>query len=191
MFGLTLAEWASIGTITTAGVAVLAALFAGWQGWEIRRTRREQARPFVVVDVQPSAAAGNLLNLIVENVGTTVAYDVELKFTPPLKTTRDTYDIGDSVLVREGIPMLPPRRHIQALFDVSHERFSSDLPMRYDVVVEMKDSRGRKQDPQRYVIDLGHMYGLARWRNSVRITPRRPCVRSRRPSRSGPARTAG
>jgi hypothetical protein len=44
-------DWTAAGTVAYAAVAVLAALFAGWQVWLLRRTRQEQARPFVVVDV--------------------------------------------------------------------------------------------------------------------------------------------
>lgn len=155
-------EWIAVGTVVTAAVAVLAAAFAGWQVWEIRRTREEQARPFVVVDVQPSATWGNFLNLIVENVGTTVAHDVTFQFDPPLQSSQDKYNLRDTVLLRDGIPMLPPGRRIHALFDLSHERVKTDLPMRYDVVVNLSDSRGHKQKPQQYVIDLSHLYGLMR-----------------------------
>jgi hypothetical protein len=159
---LTPTEWIALGTVVTAVVAVLAAVFAGWQVWEIRRTREEQARPFVVVDVQSSAASGNLLNLVIENVGTTVAHDVIFEFMPPLRSSQDKYDPSTWVLLREGIPTLPPGRRIEALFDVSHERIKTDLTMRYDVAVQLKNSRGRGQKPQHYVLDLSHRYGLMR-----------------------------
>lgn len=159
---MTPAEWMALGTVATATVALFAAIFAGWQVWEIRRTREEQARPFVVVDVQPSATWGNFLNLVVENVGTTVAHDVTLEFDPPLRSSQDQYALAESVLLQDGIPTLPPGRRIQALFDLSHERVKTDLPMRYDVTVNLSDARGRSQRPQRYVIDLSHLYGLMR-----------------------------
>lgn len=159
---MTPAEWTALGTVATAVVAVLAACFAGWQVWEIRRTREEQARPFVVVDVQSSAAGAYLLNLIIENVGTTVAHDVTFHFEPTLHSSQDKYDLSDSVLLREGIPTLPPGRRLYALFDVAHERMKTDLPMRYDVTVNLRDSRRRKQKPQHYTIDLTHRYGLMR-----------------------------
>lgn len=159
---MTPAEWTALGTVATAAVAVLAAVFAGWQVWEIRRTREDQARPFVVVDVEPSAAGGHLLNLVIENVGTTVAHDVTFEFKPALRSSRKEYNVAESVLLREGIPTLPPGRRIEALFDVSHERIKTDLPMRYDVTVHLDDSRGRRQKTQQYVIDLSHRYGLLR-----------------------------
>ena len=155
-------EWTALGTMITAVVAVAAAVFAYSQVRELRLTRREQTRPFVVVDVQPSRVWANALNLVIENVGATVARNVTFEFQPPLKSTQDGsgYDIGDSVLVREGIPMLPPGRRIETLLDISHERLRSDLPLRYDVRVQLHDFRGKPQKPQSYVLDLGYLYGL-------------------------------
>lgn len=154
--------WIALGTMTTAIVAVAAAVFAFQQVREMRRTREEQARPFVVVDVQPSRASTHFLNLVIENVGSTVAHNVWFSFDPPLESSDKDISIGDSILVQEGILMLPPGRRIEALFDVSHQRIKSDLPLRYDVEVELQDSRGRRQRPQRYVIDLGYLVGLTR-----------------------------
>jgi hypothetical protein len=155
-------EWTALGTMITAVVAVAAAAFAYRQVRELRLTRKEQTRPFVVVDVQPSRVWANALNLVVENVGATVARNVTFEFQPALKSTQDGsgYDIGESALVQEGIPMLPPGRRIETLLDISQERLSSDLPLRYDVTVQLYDFQGKPQEPQSYVLDLGYLYGL-------------------------------
>lgn len=58
---LTAEEWTALGTVVTAVVAVLAAGFAALQVWELRRTREDQTRPFVIVDIQPGPAWANLL----------------------------------------------------------------------------------------------------------------------------------
>lgn len=130
--------------------------------WEVRRTREEQARPLVVVDIQPSAVSGNILNLVIENLGTTMANDVTIHCTPLLESSQPGYNLADMALLREGIAGLPPRRRIEVFFDVSHERHKTDLPMRYDAEVRFKDARGRKQEPLRYVLDLAHLYGPGR-----------------------------
>ena len=130
---------------------------------EAKRTREDQARPFVVVDVQPNEdVSWSILNLVIQNVGTTLARDVKIVFTPPLKTSQQGYDLAGSTLLREGIPTLPPRRRIAVLFDVSFQRVKTQLPMRYDAEVTFKDARGRQQETLRYIIDLGYLYGLQR-----------------------------
>src|SRR5688500_7639878 len=108
---LTADQWTALGTVVTAVVAVLAAGFAALQVRELRRTRADPTRPFVVVDIQPGAAWSNLLDLVIENIGTTAARDVHIEFDPPLKQSRDDeYPIGESALIKEGIRMLPPGR---------------------------------------------------------------------------------
>ncbi len=152
-------DWSALAAVTTAAVAVVAAVVAYFQVREARRTREEQARPFVVVDIQPSAVGGNILNLVIENVGRTLARDVKIRFSPALKTARPDYDLNNTALIREGIPTLPPARRIEVLFDVSHERLENDLPKRYEATVSFKDARGRPQEALSYVIDVSYLYG--------------------------------
>lgn len=158
--GLSPEHWTAVGTLGTATVALLAAVFAGWQVWEIRKARQEESRPFVIVDIQSSAAWNNLFNLVIENAGPTVARDVRMSFTPPLQSSNEHVDLESTVLLAEGIPMLPPGRQVRAFFDAAHDRKGKGLPMRYDVEVALRDYRGRPQEVQRYVIDLEHLYGL-------------------------------
>ncbi|HEX9994988.1 MAG TPA: hypothetical protein VGB14_18830 [Acidimicrobiales bacterium] len=155
-------DWAAAGTVAYAAIALVAAIFVYFQVREARRAREEQARPFVVVDIQPSTVWWNVLNLVVENVGTTVAHDVRIHFTPAPASSRAGYDLAHSSLLSDGIPTLPPRRRIEALFDVASERKDSGLPNRYDVEVRFRDYRRREQEPLRFVIDFSYLYGLQR-----------------------------
>ena len=158
-FGWSPAQWTAFGTVMYAAVAAIAAVFAGWQILELRRSREEQARPFVVVDIRSSPVWANILNLVVENVGTTLARDVRFEFTPGLATSMKDNDLANSALVREGVRFLPPRHRISVLFDLSHDRRNSGRHMRYQVTVRYRNFRGREQEPLSYVVDLEHLYG--------------------------------
>lgn len=125
-------EWTAVGTVVTAGIAAAAAIVAYFQLRQARQLREDQARPFVVVDIVPSEVDLHVLDLVIENVGNTVAQDVRLSFDPPLASSLADYDLAGSVLIREGIPTMPPRRRIEFLFDISHQRLNTDLPKRYD-----------------------------------------------------------
>lgn len=114
----------------------------------------------MIVDIQASAAWNNLFNLVIENAGPTLARDVRVSFTPPLQSSNEHVDLESTVLLAEGIPMLPPGRQVKAFFDAAHDRKGKGLPMRYNVKVALKDYRNRPQEAQRYVIDLEHLYGL-------------------------------
>ena len=160
LWGISAQEWSAIGTMATAIIALAAAGFAAAQVLEARRAREDRTRPFVVVDIVPSKTSPLLLLLVVENIGQTLARDVKLKFDPPLRTTFEQRAIEDSSLVTEGILSMPPGRRIEGLFDQGPARSESDLPMRYDVTVELRDARGREQEALQYVLDLGPIFGL-------------------------------
>lgn len=144
----TAADWSALFGGVTALVAVIAMGFAARQVGEARRTREEQAQPFVVVDLEPSPVWSKIINLVVENVGATLAREVRLSFEPRLSSTHVTgeWALNDTVLLKEGVAAMPPGRRIVALFDLAHERYKSDLPMTYKVRVEFKDARGRPQE---------------------------------------------
>jgi uncharacterized membrane-anchored protein YhcB (DUF1043 family) len=184
----------AIATILALAVAVVAARFAARQVREARaqveearktreahaeqarleseeqaqreqRLREEQARPFVVVDFEPSPVWGNIINLEVENVGKTLAKNVHFSFSPPLKSSlgsRNGHDFEHSALLTGGIPAMPPGKRFVALFDLSHERLEAGLPMSYTVRVDLQDFQGRQQEPLEYVLDLNFRYGMER-----------------------------
>lgn len=130
-----------------------------------QRLREEQARPFVVVDFEPSPVWGNIIDIVFENVGKTLARNVRFTFDPPLESSqraRDGYDFAKSALLTSGIPAMPPGKRVTALFDLSHERVNTDLPMAYRVRVDLQDSQERDQEPLEYVLDLNFRYGLRR-----------------------------
>lgn len=155
---------AAIAQSATALVAFAAAGFAWRQVNEARKTREAQAQPFVVVDVQPGRVWMNWLTLTVENIGATLATNVKIKFNPDLVTSIKDSPVADSVLLKEGIPVLPPGRRIETLFDMSHDRMEQNLEMRYEVVVSFRDYRKRKQEDLRYVIDLSYLYDIEVYR---------------------------
>lgn len=166
--GLTADAWTAIGTVATAAVALVAALFAGWQVLVMRGTRREQTRPYVVVDFREHPVSRTIIALVIENIGATPAYDVRLDFSPELESTDDErddgtrgiYSVAESPLIRDGIPTMPPRRKIVVSFDSAPKRKRAGLPLRYDVTVTLKDSRGNKHTEQ-YIADMAHMFSLS------------------------------
>lgn len=149
--------------VSSAGtllIAVLAAWFAWRQVGEARRLREAGGQPFVVVDIRPGKAWANLLTLVIENTGTTLARDVKITFDPPMTTTLHDSKLPGGVLIQEGIEALPPGRRIETLFDLSHDRHEQNLPMRYAVTVSFSDFRGKRIEQLRYVIDLAYLYDL-------------------------------
>lgn len=103
------AQWSAAGNVATAIIALLAVIYAALQVREAKRAREAQTQPFVVVSLQPSPVANFIIELVVENIGSTLARDVSFRFDPPLKSSLDDSRLEDSYLIQHGIPTMPPK----------------------------------------------------------------------------------
>ena len=191
---MTAEVWSAIGSIAQAAttiaaliVAIFAARYAKRQVDEAKRSREaqaeqarqlsieqaeharrlsdEQARPFVTVDFEPSETWVNIIELVIRNVGKTLAKNVQLAFSPPLQSTfysKEGKSLSDSFLISKGILAMPPGKHVQTIFDISHDRAGTDLPMQYTVRVDYENYRGEPQETLEYILDLEHQYDLER-----------------------------
>lgn len=128
--------------------------------------RREQAEPYVVVDIRPSDHVSHVFELVIENVGPTVARNVRIRFDPPLERVGEASrphwtPIRESLLLTQGIPLMPPGRRMEWFIDTTHERFDSDLPMQYTATVDAEGPFG-PVETLTYKIDLAVYGGLNR-----------------------------
>jgi hypothetical protein len=125
------------------------------------KVRREQTEPYVVIDIQPSTFAGGFLNLVIENIGTTVARNVRFSVEPPMRSTLELQGdppLADARIFTHGVPMLPPRRRIEILFDFSPDRYEKGFETLYQVTINAEGPYG-PIEPLRYEIDLRILYG--------------------------------
>jgi hypothetical protein len=121
------------------------------------QVRREQAEPFVIADIRPRIPGSSLLIFVIENIGPTLARDVQLFVDPPLQTTLGAEK--EAILnqaVNRKISALPPGRRLPFVMDIGHGLFSSNLPLLYTVKVEATGPFG-VMEPFTYVIDLAAM----------------------------------
>jgi hypothetical protein len=150
--------WTAAAAWVTVAVYVGVLLFAWRQVREARRLREDQARPWVVVYFDVDW----LTEIVVENIGKTVARDVHISFEPPLKSTLDPpWAWEDSTLLRDGIKTMAPSQKIRFTFDAVNDRFDcEELPLAYTASVSyqgMTHKRRRYTEP--YVLDLGPYRG--------------------------------
>lgn len=118
------------------------------------QAQREQAEPYVIADIRPRVPGSSLLVFVIENIGPTLARDVQLSVDPPLRTTlgAEREAILNQAVTRK-IAALPPGRRLPFVMDVGHKVFSSSLPLLYTVKVEATGPFGIMA-PLTYVIDL-------------------------------------
>jgi hypothetical protein len=154
--------WTDIGTFAVLAAQLGALGIAAWiarsQVAEARRLRRDQARPFVVVDLH-LVERSQAIHIVISNLGKTTAENVRLAFEPALASSLDNEPrmVAPSQLkvFREGIPSLPPGRRIEIMFDIFHQRSEQNLPDVYRVTASYYSPSLREHLTDPSVLDLG------------------------------------
>ena len=131
-------------------LAVLAARFAWSQFREARRTRDEQAQPYVAIYMEPTEAAQNAVDLIIKNFGATAAREIEITIEPPLNSSINGE--VDKVKVPNLIRTLVPGQQWSTFWDTTFRRKDRGLPKHHIATIRFKDSRNRTLGP--YIFDL-------------------------------------
>ena len=131
-------------------VLILAARYARNQVEEARRLREAgqqlqeaEARPYVMVDFELGDRPP-FINLVVANLGKTMARNVRIEVDPSFESSLDAkvpVPVGKLKLFTEGIPSLAPGKRIVVLFEVLHQR-PKELPTAYLVTLRYDGERG-------------------------------------------------
>ncbi|WP_327125453.1 hypothetical protein [Streptomyces sp. NBC_01727] len=163
-----IAALAVIISLAALAYARLQAVYSRQQLKLAERIRREASEPYVVADIQPRAGGSGLLVFTVENIGPTVARDVELSVTPPLKGgERTDWDEKIAQVVGRKIPHLPPHRRLEWFFTFGPRFMANpDLPRLYTVTVKSHGPAG-PVEPLTYIIDLDVIQAMALDRDTV------------------------
>lgn len=123
-------------------VLIGAAVFGWFQLREAQRLREAQARPFVVLDVENARRPG-LFDLVVKNMGRTIARNVRFAFVPRLESSMGHVDIDRLKMFRDGIVTLAPGKEIRTLFDSGPKRYEAKLPDVYAVTIAYEGEHGK------------------------------------------------
>jgi hypothetical protein len=150
---------------TSAGFTFLLLLVglvvAVWHASEARKLRGDQARPFVVIEFD--FVGGTIIELLIKNIGRTLARGVTFKFKPGITSTLDDNPSmvkrAELNVFRRGVPSLAPGREIRVLFDQFPPRLERGFPMMYEVEVSYRRPRGRKTLTDKTVLDLDAYIG--------------------------------
>jgi hypothetical protein len=151
--------WAAAAAWGTFFVYLALLLFAARQLGEARRLREQEARPYVVVQFEPDF----VIHFAIENMGRTVARNIQIAFNERPVTTKNYdpwNDHSESAVLRDGIPFLAPGGKMRFIFDSFPSRIEAGLPLVYHAIVsyESFDGRHRYSDP--YTLDLSLYLGV-------------------------------
>jgi hypothetical protein len=120
-----------------------------------RELRKDEARPYVVVDFERERAP--FVNLVIANLGRTMARNVRIEVDPPFDSSvyrEGPVPLAGFKLFAEGIPELAPGKRIVLLFDQMIDREKLDLPDSYRVRLSYDWDGGDPLPPDELRLDL-------------------------------------
>jgi hypothetical protein len=122
--GLNLDQWVGVAVLTQTALAGAGADFVRRQLKQARDAQAELTRPYVIVDLQHKAG---VLDVVVENIGQSPAFDLRVTFQPelavPASATDDDRHQVDGFVTRlagDGISFMPPRQVHRFRYALAH-----------------------------------------------------------------------
>ncbi len=123
---------------------------------EMREARNAQTAPYVVVYIQ--IYGHTIVNLVMENLGESVAEDVSLTFTPSLKADQ-VFGKKLPAFITDVTPNLAPRQRMSRwlfqLADVVNKR----VPAKYDVLVSYRGGIFNRSYNHLFKLDIESFLG--------------------------------
>jgi hypothetical protein len=122
--GLPSTAWdgiAAIATVAAFGVAVAGVVLVLRQVRQARDLAEEQARPYLVVVIEESAADWTFTDFVVRNIGQTAARDLRITIDPPYVRVNEFEGnhFMDAAFFSKRTSVLPPDGEIRTYFDSS------------------------------------------------------------------------
>jgi hypothetical protein len=106
-----------------------------------RESHHRATQPEVVVTVQESRNAYGFLDMVIENLGPSPAYDLRFEVSSPvqIRQKRELREIG---LFQDGMAILAPRQNVRFFLASTYERFDELMDTRFDVVAKWRSLDG-------------------------------------------------
>ncbi len=131
---------------------------------EMQVTRDQETAPYVVAyfDVPNETRS---LNLVIKNIGKSMATDVNVVFDPALELRSPYQELFARVLPPDGIPSIPPDYEIRTSIDFFEKYKKSGFPMQFTIHVTYQGGIRKEKRTASYKSDLnlyrGIMYTVA------------------------------
>ena len=141
-------DWSVASTIVTAGATIVLAIITAVLARETKRLSDATSQPNVVVTLEPSQWSIIHTNLVLQNTGTGAAYDIEMKFDPPLMLEQR----GEATeMPVRSLSVLKPNASFLVFLD-GFEKLNEQI-----VSVEvtwLRTPGGKKREGHSYVLNL-------------------------------------
>lgn len=125
---------------------------------EMKKSREEENRPYIIVYFE--SKSNGPVNLIIKNIGKTLAKDTRIQIAPDLEYP-DSYPLSKSNLLNKPISDIPPDYEYKAFVGMSWDlKDKHDVYPIYTANVSYSGVNTKKHYNEEYILDLNFQNGL-------------------------------
>ncbi|NUJ97638.1 hypothetical protein HGA92_02495 [Candidatus Gracilibacteria bacterium] len=130
--------------IITAGATVIYMIFTGWLILETRKTRKMQEKPYIEVFLRREKSRGNMLELVIKNIGYSGAHSIKLSSDKDfnLLDNNDRYTLKNLGFFKNGISFLPVNGEIVNTFTILSTNYEEKIKWKINILCEYTDKYG-------------------------------------------------
>jgi hypothetical protein len=137
-------SWAAIATLATATAAVVGI----WTLIGLRRDSHDRTRPMMIAEIRPSVIGTSSAELLIRNVGPSVAKNVRFTFTPPLPVLADADAVGKTTPYLQRrysrpFAVIGPGMELHDTYQYGGGNDLEPVPDDFVLTIAYQDDRGR------------------------------------------------
>lgn len=143
--------WTAFGALATVAAAVVAI----WTLIALKQDSADRTRPVILAELKPAVLTRNS-ELLISNVGQSVARNVKIDFDPPLQPGDDKGTLTPFLIRRYNrtIPTWAPGMTLDNFYQGAGKHADEPVPDEFAVIARYEDAHGRHYE-DRYTLSMG------------------------------------
>jgi hypothetical protein len=148
--------------IVFSAVVAIATIVYAFLTWklvsETRRMRKAQTRPIVSVITQSDEKYINFIEMIIENIGLGVAYNIKFEVNPDFEYAKGKF-LSDLGFVKNDLKYLAPNQKLKFFLTNLTENFEEKTKKPFEINITYENSTGERYE-DKFLIDFSGLIGL-------------------------------
>lgn len=126
---------------------------------ETRKMREAQTEPNISISLQPREEWINLIDLVVQNIGSGPAYNIGFKVNPDFEYTKGEF-LSEIGFMKKGLYYLAPNQKWQFFLTSIVKNFEEKTKKLFEIKVTYQNSAGKSYEDT-YLMDFSLFIGLS------------------------------
>ena len=126
---------------------------------ETQKMREAQTEPKITAIIESDERYINWINLIIQNIGLGLAYNVEFKVVPDFEEPERDFKVSKIGFIKNGLRYLAPDQKLKTFLTNTGDDFKQKCSKSFTIKISYQDAVGKKYNED-YLVDFSQRAGL-------------------------------